>query len=411
VLAPIVPVLIGLGAALLLVGAGLALAGVGAAAFAASFAVIVATGSAGVQILMEMLAGLIQAIPPAMKAFGDGAVQFATAIGQGAPAIAAAFGNILSNLLDAVIKNVPKMGRAFLALLNTGLRVIVQAVPRIANAGLKLMLGLMGAIDKHLPTIMAKGASIVVKFLQGLGRELPDIIDAGAKLVIKFVNGVARAIENNDEEMGEAGGRLAVALIQGVVTGLKSGSDLIKDEALRAAKKAWEAAKDFFKIGSPSKLMHDTVGKKIPQGMAGGIREDAPLVAKEMANMGREALDTLQSSLSGVNDALALDPNMNPTVTPVLDLSQLTREATRMSSILATSPISVGTTYENASAISAETQANNPPPPDDEGGSGGGGNHYYKYEQHLHSPKAIDPVDAWRAGKSLFAIKKEELTK
>ena len=69
-----------------------------------------------------------------------------------------------------------------------------------------------------------------------------------------------------------------------------------------------------------------------------------------------------------------------------------------------------GVSYQTASEISALTQ----PPSDGEDGpdgpdSGGSGDQYVTLEQHLHSPKPIDRVESYRAGKTLISLAKEAL--
>ena len=410
-LAPVIPVIIGLGAAVLLLGAGLALAGVGAMAFATAWGIVVAAGSAGVKILGDVLLTLIKAIPELAKALGKGFIQFIKEIANAGPVMVRAMGRIISNLLDAVIRNVPKMGRAFATMIETGLNVIVRLSPKIFAAGLKLIIGFLEAVNRHIPRITDLAVSIITKFINGISRNLPKIIQAGVNLIIRFVNGVATAIEKNSTRMGEAGGRLAVAMVRGMANGISGGAGIIKDAALSAARAAFEAAKDFFRIGSPSKLMRDEIGARLPQGMALGIKDDATLVDKEIGAMGKNAMGTLSRTMQGLEDAFYMDPNLNPTVTPVLDLTKLSQEANKMGSILSTAPIMPRVSYETASDISVATQASAEADNDPDAPGSGGGDTYLTYEQHLHSPTPLDSVKIYRDGKSLISLKKEELAK
>lgn len=412
ILAPIVPVLIGLGAALVLVGAGLALAGVGALAFATAFGVIVATGSAAVGMLAQMIGTIVAAIPGFFAALGQGLGRMAVSIAKSGPAFTRAMGTILSSMLNAVIKNVPKMGKAFLTMLNTAIRVVTVAIPKITALGLRLIIGFLTAIGNNIGKMVDLAARIIVNFIDGIARNIGKIIQSGVNLIIKFIEGVADAIRNNSERMGRAGGDLAVAMVQGMANGIRGAAGAISDAAMDAARAAWEEVKDFFKIGSPSKLMRDEIGKRLPQGMALGIRDDTPLVVKEIGEMGKTTIDKLGHVMKGVEDAFVLDPNLNPTVTPVLDLSALTREANKMSDILATAPIMAGVSYQTAADISAMTQASSDASGDgpDDGTGGGGGDTYVTLEQHNHSPKALDSVAVYRGGKTLISLAKEALS-
>ena len=410
-LAPVVPVIMGLGLALLFMGAGLLLAGAGALLAATAFGIVVAAGAAGIQILVGLLAAIIAAIPPALKAFGEGVVQFAVAIGQGAPAIATAFGQILTNILNQVIKNAPKVGKAFLVMLNTVLRVIVNATPKIANAGLKLIVAFLAAISKHGGKIVNIATDIIVKFLNGIARNIGRIIQAGVNLILKFMEGITKAINNNSEEFGRRGAEIGIAIVQGTVKGLAGAGGAIKDKLISLGKEAWEGVKNFFGIGSPSKLMRDTVGKWIPIGMGKGIDDEADIPAKALENMGKTALDTLQTTMKNVGDAFVMSTDLTPTVTPVLDLTRMTQEANKMSALLATSPIVASMSYQTAADISAMTTGSNNPGNGPDGPNGGSGDTIVTLEQHLHSPEPIDSVRAYRAGKTLISLAKEALDK
>ena len=398
-LAPVSPVILALGVALLLLGAGLALAGAGALAAATAFGIVVGAGIAGAKVLSHILGVIIAAIPKAMAAFGKGVVQFAVAIGQGAPRIAAAFGRVLSNLIDQVIRMTPKLGKMFLVMLNTALRVIVIATPMIVNAGLNLIISFLDGISRKIPRIVDLAADIIVKFINGIARNLERIIQAGVNLIIKFIEGITQAIRNNSERLGEAGADLGIAVAEGIAGGIAGAVGRIKDAAMDAARGALDAAKGFLGIHSPSRVMRDQVGKRIGEGMALGIAESAPEVESSMRAMGRTAMAKMNDTMSSLGDAFALDPNLSPTVSPVLDLAGLTRDANKMSSILSTSPITTGVSYNAAADISAMTQAS--AEADSEAANGAGTGDTYHYEQHLHSPTALDSVKIYRSSRSL----------
>ena len=67
-------------------------------------------------------------------------------------------------------------------------------------------------------------------------------------------------------------------IINGIISGIGSAVGGLVDAAVNAAKAAFEAAKNFLGINSPSRVMRDQVGKWIPLGIAEGIsRNLAPL--------------------------------------------------------------------------------------------------------------------------------------
>lgn len=82
------------------------------------------------------------------------------------------------------------------------------------------------------------------------------------------------------------------ALIDGIVNGIKAAPGAIKDAVMGLADGAWKGVKKFFHISSPSRLMRDTVGKPIAQGMAVGIEDGADDVNRAMDEVASGVYDT-----------------------------------------------------------------------------------------------------------------------
>jgi tape measure domain-containing protein len=406
-LTPVVPALIGLGAAMLLIGGGFALAGAGALALATAIGVLVGAGAVGVQTVLSYLKVFIDNIPAAAIAFGKGLVEIAKQISKAAPIFATTFMRVLNAMLTQAIKAVPKIGRLTLVLLNTMLNVLEKGAPRMFEVGMRLMIGFLSALSRNMPKLGDKGTEVAVKFMQAVGRNAPKLADAGYKMLIKFINGVSKAIDTNAKPLGEAGARLGISMATGMARGLAGAGGVIKDAAVDAAKKAFQSVKDFFHIGSPSKLFRDEIGARLPQGAALGIRDDAPLMVKEVKSMARKAMDAMSDSMKKLGDVVSMDPNMSPTIAPVLDLTAYARDASKMGKMLETTPILPTVSYNTAADISAVTQATAEAAAEE--AASGSGDTYLSYEQHLHSPTPLDSVTIYRDGKSLISLKKQEL--
>jgi hypothetical protein len=340
-------------------------------------------------------------------ALGKGFIAFVREIAKSGPEFTRAIGKIITNMLNAVIRNAPKMAKAFLAMLNAALKVILTAAPKIYAAGLQLIIGFLKALDSRIGRIVDLAASIIVKFINGISRNIGKIIQSGVNLIIKFINGVSDAIDNNSERLGAAGGRLAVSMVRGMANGITGAAGAIKDAAIQAAEDAWQSVKDKFKIGSPSKLLRDDLGRWMPEGVALGIRDKAHRPVEEFDRMGNMAIDTLKRTMRQIDEEFTMNSDLQPTVTPVLDLTRLTQDASRMSSILATSPIDASVSFAQASDISQETEASREAAY--EGGSGTGETKEISVTQNNYSPKPLDPIKIYRNTKSLLSLTKEVL--
>ena len=430
VLAPLTPVLMGLSVAFVLFGAGLALAGVGLMAIATAFGIVVGAGMAGVQILHSILDTFMQSLPGFMEAFGEGVIRLAEKLAEAtptffkmfiailesmikaivvtAPKIAAMALKLLNEILDLVIKAAPKFAQAFLALIDAGLKVLTQAVPKMARAGLEIITGVLQAISDKLPRIMVLATEIIVKFIQGITAGLPKIIDSGVKLIISFVNGVADAIDKNSRAMGEAGGRLAVAIVEGMAKGIAGGLSVVTDAAKNLAQSALNAAKDFLGISSPSKEFFK-MGEFSGEGLANGLDSYQKIVAMSAADVGDLAVMALRESLSSLSNVLDMDVDMRPVIAPVLDLSDVQRDAKQLSSLLTATPIAIDASYSKAKDASAghldNQNAEQVDWPSELSGPGD-----VTFVQNNYSPKALSSAEIYRQTGNQISKAKEALT-
>ena len=78
-------------------------------------------------------------------------------------------------------------------------------------------------------------------------------------------------------------GAVGSGILQGIADGITAGVQWLVDAAVNAAKAAYDAAKGFLGIDSPSKLFFN-VGENMMQGMALGINRNARLPAVATAN-------------------------------------------------------------------------------------------------------------------------------
>lgn len=252
-LAPVVPLMIGLAAAVTLLGVGMLAAGAGVFLFATGLTALAAAGLAGTAAIVGIVSGLIGLIPEVMKQIGLGLIAFAEVIGTAGPAITKALVTVLESLISAIVRVTPKIVDALLRMLSMMLSKMLQYIPKMVDTGLKLLIGILNGIANNIGKVIDTATKVVVNFINGVARNLPKIIQAGVNLILKFIDGVTKAIDSNAEKLGAAGGRLAVAIVKGMVKGISAGIGQIKDAAVNVAKSALDGAKNFLGINSPSK--------------------------------------------------------------------------------------------------------------------------------------------------------------
>lgn len=325
-LGPILPAILGLAAALALIGVGVLAAGVGITALsigltalATSFMVNSAAIVAGVMLIINSIIGLIPAI---IAAIGEGIILICDTIAGSISSICSALTAIIVAVCDAIIISIPKIVECAGKLLDALLKFIIDYTPKIVDAGMKLIIALLDGIAQNIDKVVEKAVLIVTEFLRAIGEETPKIVDAGFQMIIDFINGIAKSIEENTEELMDACYNLGKSIVKGVVKGMKSiGSDIwggIKD----VGNKIKDGFCKFFGINSPAKEMMP-VGRFIDEGIVVGLEKYKGKVVDASYDVGDSAITSMSNAISAISDVIDSDIDSQPTIRPVLDLSNI----------------------------------------------------------------------------------------
>lgn len=405
-LTPVVPTLLLLGVAITLIGVGTLAAGAGILALSIGLTALSVAGTGAAIAITVIVSSIIGLIPMAMRALGEGIVAFAAVIATSGPAITAALTTVLLSLISAIEVITPKIQSTLAKLLLGMLLILLQYVPKMVDAGLKLLTGILNGIAANIHQVVDAATNVIVNFIRGVGDNLPRVLDAGVKLIISFVNGLAKAIRDNTTAMHDAGLNLASAIIDGMTGGLFSGVGKVVDAAKSVAKSALDAAKKWLGISSPSKEF-EKVGMYSTQGLAAGFIKYSRFSTIAAENLADDALQAMKKSLISITQATPDGINLNPTITPVVDLTEVEKSSGQIDKILAGSvqitPVTTTTQANNAAVeiqqvdqLVAASQATK---------SGD-----TTYIQNINSPKAISEAEIYRQTKNQLSKTKDEVT-
>jgi tape measure domain-containing protein len=404
-LGPVVPILFALGAAIILIGAGVALAGVGVLALSAGLTALSVAGAAGTAVLVGMVSALIGLIPMALTQIGLGLVAIAKVIITSAPVFAQAIITVISSLLDLINTLFPKFIIVATNIITLLLQTLVNLTPRIVQAGCNIVIAILTGIANNIGMMVQRGVDIVVNFINGVSAGIPKVIEAGVNLILNFINSLTNAINGHSSEMGAAGGRLAVAIVTGMVNGIRAGVGQIADAARGVAESALNAAKSFLGINSPSKEF-ELIGKYSTQGFANGLETYSKISTAAAESVGNDALNSLKMSLRGVNTLVDSGVDMTPTIRPVLDLTDVQKNAGILNKLLAASPLYVGTSYDKANYAATSYTDNQNAAAD----SSAVPQTTTTFIQNITSPKAVSSAEIYRQTNNQISIAKGAVT-
>ena len=141
-----------------------------------------------------------------------------------------------------------------------------------------------------------------------------DVKNAAAKLGNEAVDG----IKSKKDGMKTAGENLG----EGLVLGIDAKQSAVYWAGYRLGQKAVEGEKDGQESNSPSKATIKA-GKWLGEGLVIGIGNMSRKVYNAGSDLGKTATNTISSAVAKISDAINTDIDSQPTIRPVLDLSDV----------------------------------------------------------------------------------------
>lgn len=208
--------------------------------------------------------------------------------------------------------------------------------------------GLIKGMQSKLPSLKTMTNNMLMSTSQSIKSRASMFSTAGQALATKLASGFSskkKAVTTAASSCLTS----AVTTIRGkynsfysagsyLVTGFKNG---ISENSYKAAAKAEamaeaavEAARKALKINSPSKVFK-AIGSGIPEGFAMGIGMLGSTVDKSVSDMASTAIDSARSTMGTILDALSSDMDAQPTIRPVVDLSEVKTGANAISGMFA----------------------------------------------------------------------------
>lgn len=391
-LGPLIPVFVGLGLAFALIGvgalalgAGLSLAAIGLIMVAGSATLV--AGAIGIigQALIEVLPGIAAALAEAI-------VSFVVTIAEAAPRLLEAGTLLILTLLQSITDATPAIIEGVFTMLTTFLQSLSEAAPEFIQTGFDLLIAFLQGIGDNIQEVVATALFIVAEFIRGITEGLPDLVDAAFLFITTFIDAMAAAIDEHTPAMLEAFSRLGRAMIDAIISAITGGIERMVTAIKEVGASAANAFAEAMGIASPSKVMYDLAVFLI-DGLVNGIFDGSDRVGTAMAALARNGQNGMSDLLSGLDS----NPVFMPTVMPVLDTGNLQDDLTAFNKLFAAPVVAAGIHSDLSDAKAwrdAKKYENDNR--DDRGGD-------LYFEQHNHSPKALNTAEVYRRTKMASA--------
>lgn len=317
--------------------------------------------------------------------------------------------NGLSGVGSIVSQNMSSMSAAIIgatSTINGGLHSIVSVVLAFAGsmrnalnesttstaAGLRTT---VNRIDSFQSQFRTAGQHLADGLLNGMQSNSSQFIGVFSSSVNQAVNGV-RAYYNGFYDAGRY-------LVEGFANGIRNYASSAATAAANMASSAKEAADRALDIGSPSKIMMQ-VGRFFTEGFSIGITDREDMVSDSSEKVARKAISTLNGMLatSSIDDMF----DASPTITPVLDLSAISKQAGSIDSMLSRS---IAPSEAELREIDRRFRQNESGSRTAEKDTSGPKSVNIEYNQTLNSPTSLSRYDIYRQTSNQLKLLRQEL--
>lgn len=367
----------------------------------------------GFKLLLAFLSGINDHIQEVVTQVGEIIIKFLTTLAANIPRIIAAGANLLVQFLEGLASNFPKVIAAGADAIVKFLQGVASNIGKVVAAAVNIVVEFVEAIAANVGKVVRAGADLIINVLEGIGNNVKrvakaavdmvgdffdaavhaalDLTDAGAKAVLNFLNGTADAIRKYSPQFGAAGRNIASAIIQGALSGIDELGGQIPSKLAGIAGNAIKSFGKKLGIGSPSKEFMK-LGGYMMEGLVIGIDSTVPHVTRSLENSADGMIETMSDSLRAVPDILDGLIDMDPVITPVLDLSNIQRDAKALGDLSNVIPITAAASYNQAASISAAQEASQTV----QDAPAETPVQQVNFEQNNYSPKALSETEIYR---------------
>ena len=255
------------------------------------------------------------------------------------------------------------------------------------SAFVTIVSGCLTAIRNKFYEFNTVGQTTMTNLIAGIRTKNQLAKDA----FIQIINSCLTAIRNKYTDFYNAG----KYLVEGFAAGITANTYMAEARARAMARAAAAAAEAELDINSPSKVGY-RIGGFFGMGFVNSLIDYTDKSYDAGASVAKSAKEGLRNAVSKIGDFIENGIDSQPTIRPLLDLSDVTEGAGRLSALLSRNQamkISAGMEHEGTGIVQ-------------NGGTTPTSGNNYNFTQNNYSPKALSRIDIYRQTKNQFSALK-----
>lgn len=364
--------------------------------------------------LVEMAKGIsgidfssVSSFSVALTNLGNAGIEsFISAFTNAGPRVSQAATTMLTTFTTAANGQKGSMTTTFTSIVD-GIIIAIQGKTASFNiAGQSIMTQFILGINLKKPEVQSSFSLLIASVLTTIRNKYGEFETVGTMLIVKLIGGIKSKEESLKTSFTTSLSSALTSirgqyssfydagryLVEGFTAGINDNVSLAASAAASMAHSAYTSAMNALNAASPSKLFMK-VGSYVPLGFAIGISSEKSAIEKSTDSMAQTALDSTKNAIAKVADAINSDMDTQPTIRPVLDLTDVETKAGRLNTL-----------FSRNRALSIESSMNHPSTPENQNGAQtGSSGSVFSFTQNNYSPKALSRVEIYRQTKNQFS--------
>lgn len=364
--------------------------------------------------LVEMAKGMAELDTSGMSGFSTALIQlgnngidgFINAFTDASGRVTSAATSMLTTFINAANAQKGNLTSTFTTMMQAVLTTLTNYQTQFNTAGSTLMTKFISGIKSQDGNTKTAITNIISGCITAINNKQTQFNTAGANLMIKFIAGVKEkaeevktaftgnlnasvtAIRDYHDQFKQAG----AYLVEGFADGISENTYRAEAKARAMARAAAEAAEDELDEHSPSRVGYH-IGDFFGLGFVNAIGTYAVKAYNASAEMADSAKTGLGNAIAKVKDMIDNGVDGQPTIRPILDLSDVEEKSHRLNTLFSRSQaLTVSTGIAAARGRNLQNEDTNP----NTGNS-------YNFTQNNYSPKALSRTEIYRQTKNQFS--------
>lgn len=360
----------------------------------------------GFEMLLKLLQGIRDNMQEITNVVIDIVLNFLNTMKSRMPEIVKSGLELLTAFLKGIADHLEDVIKAVGEVVAAFIRGVGNLAKDIVTAGTDALVSFLQGIRDAIPKVAAAITEVITAFLTAISHETPRVVDAFFQMFIDLFNGIASVLRARSGELGRAMGNMVSAMVAGMGNAIKEAMKEIIDNMFPGiGGKVVGALYDLFGINSPSRVTY-YIGEMLMAGLSLGVTDSVGGAQRTLEESGALMVNTVGSTMAKVSEALNTNIDFNPTITPVLDLTNVEQGARKLSTLIKPAPgLSATVSLGRAQSIAIDTSL----AADAASTIAPSGPTSVTFNQNNYSPEALSTAAIYRQTRNQIAMAKEEL--